>query len=306
MRCGLTRRVLGFSGFIEISLADFEETKLSKRNLLVTLGIEEKMDLVLENYAEFERDLLDFTLRYSIFPRMDWPSFMGDLQLINRRLANLLTTGKLYVDQVQHDVRTLFGTRSLEEGRLREWISREYDETLGYRVLDTIRNYVQHRSFPVHGLSYPGAWEPQDSPKQLRFGILPWIQPSNLRGDPKFRRAVLDELEARGEKLNLVPFVREYVAAISRVHENLRELVKPIIEKCKRTVDETYTRARKVFGDQLAGLSLVRDNENGSVAELVEVFRDPIDRIDALWSKNQNLGSLAVRYVSGNALFPIP
>jgi len=304
MRYGFTRRFPGFSGFIEISPHDFEQAKQSKQNMLVTLGIEEKIDLVLENYAELERDLLDLALRYSLFPRHDWPSLMGDLQLVNRRLANLLTTGKLYVDQVQHDVGRLFGSNSGEEKKVREWISREREENFGYRVLDEIRNHVQHRSFPIHGLSYPGSWEPRDSPKHLRFGILPWIQPSNIRGDPKFKPSVLDELEAQGEKLNLVPFVREYVAAIGRIHEELRKLVDPVVIQCKQTLEHIYARASEVFGDQLAGLSLVREDADGQEAEFIAVFGEPIKRIDALRTKNQNLASLAARYVSGKAQDP--
>src|SRR6478609_5791819 len=103
MRFGITILALGEHPFIEISAEEFSNVKAAKQNLVILLGTEEKYDLVIENYAEFEVELLKLTSHQMIFDGLDWSSFMGNIQLINRRMANLLTEVKLYVDQIKHD-----------------------------------------------------------------------------------------------------------------------------------------------------------------------------------------------------------
>jgi hypothetical protein len=44
--------------FIEISEAEFQTLKCAKESLITVLNIEEKFDAVLENYSEYERELL--------------------------------------------------------------------------------------------------------------------------------------------------------------------------------------------------------------------------------------------------------
>jgi len=68
---------------------------LAKHQLIVFLGIEEKLDLLLENYAEYERCLFDLAFHRLLFQDLDWISAQGDRQLMNRRLANLLSAARL-------------------------------------------------------------------------------------------------------------------------------------------------------------------------------------------------------------------
>ena len=154
MKYGITRRVLGCKEFIEISKAEFEDVLRARDCFFDALGIEEKFDLVAENYAEFENELLRLTLRRMLFEDMNWASFREDLRVIHRRLANLLSACRLYADHSKHDVRLIYGDDSKVCRDLECAFSHEYDSRLGYCVLEALRNHMQHRGLPLYELRY--------------------------------------------------------------------------------------------------------------------------------------------------------
>jgi len=109
MQYRISKPFVGYSGFIAISQDRFEEAKLAIRNLREVLSIEEKLNLILENYAEFERELLRLSLNHAMFSHQDWFSYQIEIHTINRRLINLLTTCRLYVDQIPQNVNSIYG-----------------------------------------------------------------------------------------------------------------------------------------------------------------------------------------------------
>ena len=121
--------------FAEISSAEFDAIKDAKTKLTIALEIEEKFELLVENYAEYERTLLDLTLTNMIRQAYVWTSFMDQSELINRRIANFLMTAQLYMDQAKHDIAPMCGRRSKAADELKTAFDRESEQSLGYRVL---------------------------------------------------------------------------------------------------------------------------------------------------------------------------
>lgn len=95
-----------------ITAEQFNDIRAAKERLMFGVGIEEKLDLLLENYAEFERTLLNMALEYSIFPGKSQALLDGGTHLANRRMVNFLTTARLYLDQVSHDFSNIYGRDS--------------------------------------------------------------------------------------------------------------------------------------------------------------------------------------------------
>ena len=156
MRYELNQRWTGGKGPVAISKEDFEAIREAKAGVVRMMLIEEKIDLLLDNYVEYEGELLQLALRSAVLEEYGWSDFRAAVQRFNRRLANLLTTCRLYLDQVRHDL-SGFNDPTLSEA-FKTLKSAEYDGRLGYATLEALRNYYQHRGLPVSGLSYPGAW----------------------------------------------------------------------------------------------------------------------------------------------------
>src|SRR3954466_11738182 len=115
MRYGITRRVFGNPIFIDIEEQRFRAVLQAKERLLQVIGFEEKFDLLLENLADLERDLLHLNLNQLLFKDLDWHGFRSDTRLLSRRLSNLLSSARLYIDQTKHELSTLLGPQGLQE-----------------------------------------------------------------------------------------------------------------------------------------------------------------------------------------------
>ena len=136
MPFGIKRLVLGSNKIIDITEEDFNAIKTAQYGLLESLTIEEKLNLVIENYAEFEKELLEETLNYMLFKELDWSSFMGNIYTINRRIVNCLSACRMYLDQIPQNLNSIYGQKSDASEAFKKKTNEEYDSHLSYRVLE--------------------------------------------------------------------------------------------------------------------------------------------------------------------------
>ena len=158
MEFGLTRMVLDSSSFLTITQEEFEALSEAKTGHLSVLFIEEKFDLLAENYLEFEDAMLGSTNRHMVHKDQDYEWFQVERNLFNRRLVNLLSACRSYVDYAKHHVHVVLPGDQAASDKLEAAFSKHYDALLGYRVMEALRNFVQHRGFPIHAVSYSGKW----------------------------------------------------------------------------------------------------------------------------------------------------
>ncbi|MGB2822726.1 MAG: hypothetical protein WBF17_17210 [Phycisphaerae bacterium] len=298
MRYSITRLVLGCQQSVDLTPEKYAEAKKAKEQLLVALSIEEKLNLVLENYAEFEEELQGLTLRQLIFSDGDWSSFIGELQTVNRRLANLLSACRLYIDQIKHEISALYGFDSAQYQALGQAFSAEYDGYLGYRVLEALRNHVQHRSLPVHNLTYNGSREEKPNRMLCRHACTPSLSIARIKEEGNFKAQVLAELEGDDDLVDLKPLVREYVTSIGRVHQGLRQRMHSDVEAWEEVIHSIRARFCETHGDKTAGLAVIAIDADQRVRESTQVFEEMITRRRRLEQKNRNVGQLRSHYVS--------
>lgn len=290
----LTIVALGERPFQVLSDREFEELKTSKQNLLTVLGIEEKFELIIGNYAEYEGELLGLSLRAITDQTFVSTKGMVDMQVFNRRLANLLTATRLYIDQTKHDVKSVFDTPVLEVIKSR--FSEEYDTNIAYRVMEALRNYTQHRALPIQGITYALSWD--YDLQHRRHGVDPQINIAQLAEEPKFKTAVLRELQARDNgAASVTPLVRSFVESLWRVHSVFREQAREPLDLWKQALNKACELARSRTGRD-AGVAAVAINATGDYTETVYLTTSIVDRIDSLVAKNANFANLSRAYIS--------
>jgi len=284
---------------------EYEKLVQAKKTAVLALSIEEKFDLLIENYAEYESEMLRLSLRTSLFYSSSWLSSSEDRDLLNRRVVNLLASGSLYVDQLQHDLKSLRGEGVLPECKAR--LSQEYDNTEAYQIVDSLRNYILHRGLLVHGVRYcfTRAGDSPESPGVVR--IEPSLEIERLCEDAKIKPSVRDLMKAKGTKyVNLCPMLRQYVEALVRLHVWVRGLLKDDISTSDRALESVIQKGRDMWGcPEMSGIYIVVDDGEASEhsAELC-VFCDLLSRRKLLEKKNRHLERLSNRYVSGSATDP--
>ena len=91
---------LGKHDFVEITEEQFVEIRETQQLIRFGLAVEEKLDLLAENYADLERELIDMAVQHSIFSGSIFELLNESRHRINRRLINLLTSVRLYHDKL--------------------------------------------------------------------------------------------------------------------------------------------------------------------------------------------------------------
>ena len=190
MKFGITRLVIGFSGFIEIDKAEYERIKVARTNLLELLLLEETFDVLIENFQEYEAELLSIASRDLVFSFHDDNSISRERIIVARRIVNLLSACKMYLDQSIHHLTTMYGENSEKVEVVRNKTNNYYDNNFGYRVLESLRNYAQHRGFPIHSIMLLGEWlDIEDEDKsRLHHSVIPRISVQVLESDGKFKQ----------------------------------------------------------------------------------------------------------------------
>lgn len=308
MRFGITRLHLDPASFIEVSAEEFIQFKRCKNGFMVLLDIEEKLDIVLENYAEYERELLSLTLERSLFFDPSWSAVISDIHTVNRRLANLLTTSRLYIDQVKHDISKIYGPESPASHDLREHLRTEHSDKLGYRVMEELRNYIQHRGLPTHRIDYPNktSFSRNDDNEievgNIKWGVTPSLSVDILREDGRLKKSVLDELAGMGNYVPITPLVRQYIEAIGRVHERLRDSTSVDLAEWKERLQSLINRGKEFFRKDLTGVALVAVNGLSDYIESEQIFEDLMKRHAFLAQKNLALKRISIQFVSGECV----
>jgi hypothetical protein len=280
---------------IEISEEEYRRVRIAKLKILRSLSTEDKFDLVVTNYEDFERELLGLALHQMVYSDLSWSSMHRDRQTLNRRVLNLLSAGRLYIDQVMHDVSE---DQSLVE-RIKKKASEQYDARLGYRVMEALRNYTQHRALPVDQLSFPGSWVPPGEWKHLVYRAVPFIAPQALREDGRVKRSVVAELEAIGPDVPLTPLIRDYVEGLSMIHEEFRRCTQDDIPMSEASFNWVWERCNADSESSQKAARVVEADADGMWTSEDHIFQSLIAHRNDLATKNEALTNLARRYVSG-------
>jgi hypothetical protein len=304
MKYGISTLIVGSEGFIEIDEAEYLRVKAARQNLFEILFIEEKFDLVTENFYEYETELLAIASRMMIFSNDDDLSMSRERSLVSRRIVNLLTAGRMYIDQCIQHVERIYGKDSINFGLVKKEMSSQYDKSLGYRVIDALRNYVQHRGFPIHSMKFFRKWVEFNSDSQSLHRVIPIIDVLELSEDSNFKIGTLKELQEiqHDNRVDARPLIREYVAGVCNIHEKIREIIRADIPTWEKCISDTIEKFQGRFGrgNPFAGLVIQSAESDYKWAEAKHISTIAVERRQVLEKKNGMYVNLDKRYASND------
>lgn len=294
----LGRMVLGSSDYMEISSQHFEEIERAKKCLIEALYIEEKFNLVVDNYLEFEIDLLEGAARNMVRFTPNYAEFQLDRSRINRRLINLLSTCKSYTDQSSFHLTNMFGKRSEVLNAFKQDLKTETGP--GFRVMSEVRNFAQHRGYPIHSVYCSAKWTGMENTAKLPFSMVPLIDVRGIQEDTRLDKQVRKELKSKGENVDVRPLIRDYLAALGSIHERMRCRLKPHINEWEMIILGAIERFRAHCGQEksVVGLAALAKNVDGKLCQEVPLFTKFIEYRKGLETQTLGLSTLARRYVT--------
>jgi len=171
MKYILRKDVLG--NVPEIEISELEYCKLQRARIILSnaLEIEEKYEIVISNYSDFEKEILNATTKYMVREHLDYSDFFKVSLGLNIKLVNLLTAIRLYADQLNQNVTECLDGKQNAKDNVKKLFSKEYDENAHYRFMEALRNYVQHRGIPVHWTQQNSRWTTLGNDGMLEYSI---------------------------------------------------------------------------------------------------------------------------------------
>jgi hypothetical protein len=298
MKYGLMRFVLGSTSTVPISENEHQELSAARKSLRDALFLEEKFDLVLSNYLELETDLLTIAARDMVHNDPDDEPMHADRNLMNRRLVNLLGACRAYLDFARSAGKELLKSVPDSQAKFNEQFSHHYDTTLGYKVMEAMRNFVLHRGFPVQSVTYHSNLHEKEQRNRFSFNVSVYASVKYLREDGKFKSKVLDELGASGDLIDLKPLFRDYVACIALIHEELRNVQATFVTRWDEQIADAELQFKRAYPDEpIIGLVAVRIEGSRRLSEIY-LNSKIIDRRKRLAQKNSSFKNFANRYVT--------
>lgn len=282
---------------ISLSESEYSEIVLAQTRVYEALAIEEKFDLLFRSYFDFERMLHEIALTNQLFQPIDFTGMVQQLQSANLALMNLLSMCRTFVDHVPHHVSELFGRESRESQELKSWLAEEYDGKLGYRVLYALRNYVQHRGFPIHYVTTGWKMGRGKDGVHLKHSATPYLSVEQLAEEPKFKKQILAELQQIGERVNLTVLVRENMSSFARINMKIRKNVASGWTAWQRTLVGTYERCCEQLRSKTNEYIAVKE---GTSRHLI-LELGLVERLRYLLHKNERIGALEASFVTGQS-----
>ena len=303
MEYGLTKKVLGPRSFVPITKDDYASISQSHSGALELLFLEEKYDLIVENYFEFETSLLEIVSRSMIRADQSYQTFHLEYGLVNRRIANLLMSTKVYVDHAKQHVNRILENNDGAECDAASILSKQYDARFGYRCMEALRNHVQHRGFPAHLIRWERKWIEREGDKLMLNAISPFVQPERLREDGVFKKKVLREMEEIGENIDLKAIIRDYIEGLSIAHSEIRKCLCRCANDWDNILEKAIQRYTVVDPDMSnIGLCAVVKSENDEDSDWIPILPDILDQRKYFENKNKALVNLSKRFITSEII----
>ena len=301
----ITQLWFGFEHQINITEDECNALQEARTRALLLSSFEDKFMLVLENFEELEQEIIHLPLHQMIYSDYATPLFIDNLRLLNRRFANLMTTCRLYKDQTAHDVSTIFGKESQQFADYERLHSQYYDQELGYRTMEAVRNFLQHRSLVLSGTSHE-AKRIQEEGLVAHTGKVN-LKPQSLREEGGFKQKILSELDSIADKdgnVDIRPLVRGYISALGKIHLELRKMFEGDAAKYDALILDAIQRINQLSGEEHDSAYIATYNDRGNVSSHFVLLKDFVERRRRIVNRTQHITHYATNYVSSRYNVP--
>jgi hypothetical protein len=175
-----------------LSQAEYDKLQQAIRVIDALWYLEERYDVLLQNAIELETEVA----RQAASQRANITSFPDEVdlevRLLNRRLINFLASVRAFVDSGQS---RLSGAGEPLRSKLHDFkafFSEQFDAAFSYRLMDALRNHIQHRAAAIRqSLTMTRTWRSGSGESMQVLSVSPQIE--RVITHPLFRRGNQDE-----------------------------------------------------------------------------------------------------------------
>ena len=273
---------------------DEEKWAQLKRNKEVEVHyhtIEQKYDVLIGNYIQFEEKLLAEALEYAIRSSEKMHDGISSLS-ISRMVINLLMSIGLYVEQTENRHIKELGLSSEKLDVIKKSLSK-IKKSPSLKFIKELRNFSMHNDLPLHNFSFGGSWEQikgEDEDKLGQF-IVPMSNTERLRSDKHFKNSALENIPEKKGYIDLRHPIRVCMSDISKFHVELRKVFEKSFQEVKQLVTGTVDEYKSSTGSKYDYCYAFHEDES------LYLSHKQYEKLDVFRRRNTGLGLLERRYI---------
>jgi hypothetical protein len=285
--------LLGIGSAKEITNKEVLEIK--KYNSIVQLmkAIEERFDILLENYYDFENTIAQVTLKDIIFTNHIIPDIPIMQRTIIRSINNLLSSCRLFLDQCDRLTKR-------KKVTLNELITNKrhelFDSNSSYRLMEYLRNTMQHKFLPI-GIGFSRNFEKNQKANKVTCSVDITVDKKMLLiDDPKEIRHIKEDIERiQSETISIKQDIRNYVNCINAIFAETRKNLLPEYEEAKQFMIDLYEKYNVIRRPKEQEIQIILDifsvDENDFNNLITRISDSVIRDCNYLQTKNSVISS---------------
>jgi hypothetical protein len=254
----ITQETIGKRIEIEIDDVRFCELYDAKEVLSAAFSLEEKYELLLMNFLEFEKEILSNTAEYFLFDHKEYSDFFDIRLKINQRVVNFLTSCRLYVDHAKSHIKTCLPNTLFVRDKVDRLFNDEFDQYFEYRFCEKLRNHVQHQSLAVHSVNQDSRWQRDQRVETTKV----YAFKAELEDSKSFSKKYLAELP---DKIELISVFKKYIELLSKIQSKIRILIKEYVDLSRDLIEGCIAEYSNQNDSDVIGLAAIYfkcDDEN--------------------------------------------
>jgi hypothetical protein len=290
---------LGPNPRVPLSAKEYRDLQGAWDTIIGLLPFEEGFDGVLHNYIELESTFVETALNSMVLGHNNSVELRKVRLTFARRLSNLLSSCRSYLDRSPHHLKALSETHS--ESFVKA-TNEAYDREFAYRFMEALRNYAQHRGSPLHSTSFNSGRVERESEKAfLQYSVGASINVEELRNDRAFKRVIADELSG-WERVDVIAMCRIYVESLAEIHATIRKELEDRVDQSKTLLRAAIDRYEAVSDSGRVGIAIAKSRDERSVDHYQNIPEDVIELYENLVQQNRRLVNLRNRFVTSEIL----
>jgi len=253
---------------IDINSDRFLRLKSSRAILTEALAVEEKYEIVISNYLDLEKELINVSVSEMVRGCLEYADFFDVRLALNIRLVNLLTSVRLYKDHLvcHHLPACLPGESGIKECA-EKIFSDEYKKNFDYRFMEALRNHVQHRGTAVHRVAPSSKWTDLDD-GLLEYSLYFSAKKEYLLADSKVTKRDKLVLNEMPDEVNLCSASRSCIESVSAIHNQVREVIQKSVTEARASIEAAINEYKSVYKDDFVGLHAYTFDGNKKIDEV--------------------------------------
>lgn len=277
----------------------FKELKHAKETIDSFQKFITDYQLVVESFRNLEEAKFKAEIGHVLNSKLSYKDFFKMRVFLGTPTISYLSSSRYFLDSLNKITKDTLSEelyRSYSDLR-----SKIYEDSIGYRFIEALRNYSQHTDLPFHTTTYHNFLEDKNNPKSTNHvtAISLYAIKEKLLKDKKFKKEVLND---HPEKIDIILNIRYHLEGLYKQFDFLKDRFLAVGETSREILDNITSEMQTKTEKKIFKLDAFAAESDDTTIERVPIVTNWYEATKESMKELGNLTNLHKRYVTGKII----